>query len=192
MTEPKPADDQAATTVAGTGTSQEQIEAMAEELAAQKVRAQLSEFEKMLATQMDQQKKMFDSSQAQIEALTRQLATVRQQAGPPDAVKLAESLAGRVANIAIANPDLGALHFSGVIDQANRLHEAVKSVAAGEGDPAEAERIAHGIASWFTRAHPRVSSKFLEGMHVALDEAERIVEALPELAPVAAAVAAAI
>jgi hypothetical protein len=46
--------------------------------------------------------------------------------------------------------------------------------------------------SWFTRAHPRVSAKFLEGAHAAIDEAERIIEELPKLLPVAAAIGSAL
>lgn len=159
-----------------------------EEIQAQAVRAALSDFEKQLAATMAQAQAQFSQQQATIDALTRQLATVRAQAGPPVAQLLADSLATRVANIAIANPDLPATHFTGVIGQAQSLAEEVKAVAGGTGSSSRVEQLASGITAWFSRAHPRVSSKVLEGMHAALDEAERIVEELPQLVPAAVAI----
>jgi hypothetical protein len=151
------------------------------------VRAAMSDYEAKLAEMMaaaDAQSAQFAK---QFDLMQRQLATVRQQAGPPVAGLLADSLATRVKSIMIANPDLGAAHFSGVVGQAEVLAEEVKALAAGNGDAARVEQLANGIATWFTRAHPRISGKVLEGMHAALDEAERIVEELPNLVPVAAA-----
>lgn len=160
-----------------------------EQIKAGAVRAALGEFEQQLAAQMAQAQAQFAAQQATIEALTRSLATVRAQAGPPDAQRLATAVAERIANIAIANPDLGGQHFAGVISQAAGLADTVKAIAEGSSaDLAGAERTAHGIAAWFTRVHQRASGKTLEGMHVALDELERIVESLPELIPAAAAV----
>lgn len=161
------------------------------------VRAALGEFEQKLAAQLAAAQQAFDSQREQLEnqlaAMTRQLHTVRQQAGPPDAQRLADSVSGRLKAIAVANPDLGAVHFAGVISQGEQLAEQVKAIADGNSaDTAGAERIAHGIGAWFTRAHPRISSKFLEGSHIAMDELERIVEALPELVPAASAIAAAV
>lgn len=160
-----------------------------EEIVGARVRAALSGFEQDLAAHMKAAEDAFQANQQTIDALTRQLATVRAQAGPPVASLLADSLAQRVQSIAIANPDLGAAHFAGVISQTQSLAEAVKAVGDGSGDPGEVERIAHGVAAWFTRVHPRTSGKVLEGMHAALDEAERLVEELPQLAPAAAAIA---
>lgn len=163
--------------------------ASVEEMQAQAVRAALGEFEQQLQAQMKQAQEQFAGQQATIEALTRQLSTVRAQAGPPVAHLLADSLATRVQSIAQAHPDLGAQHFAGVLSQAQSLADEVKAVAGGQGSAGRVEQLAHGVAAWFTRVHPRVSGKVLEGAHAALDEAERIVEALPELAPVAGAVA---
>lgn len=151
------------------------------------VRAAMSDYEAKLAAMMkaaDEQSAQFAK---QFDLMQRQLATVRQQAGPPVAGLLADSLATRVKSIMIANPDLGAAHFSGVVGQAEVLADEVKALAAGNGDAARVEQLANGIATWFTRAHPRISGKVLEGMHAALDEAERIVEELPNLVPAAAA-----
>ncbi len=168
-----------------------------EEIKQGAVRAALGEWEKMLAETLAKAQQSFDDQRAQLEnqlaAMTRQLQTVRQQAGPPDAQRLADSVAGRLKAIAVANPDLGALHFAGVISQGEQLAEQVKQLAEGtSGDTAGVERVAHGIGAWFTRVHPRASSKFLEGAHIALDELERIVEALPELVPAASAIASAL
>ena len=160
-----------------------------EDMQAQAVRAALSDFEKQLASQMQQAQAQFDQQQKTIEALTRQLATVRAQAGPPVAQLLATSLADRVQNIANANPDLGKEHFAGVIGQAQNLAEEVAAVAAGSGSTTRVEQLAGGIGAWFGRVHPRISNKMLEGMHAAVDEAERIVEELPQLVPAAAAIA---
>jgi hypothetical protein len=138
----------------------------------------------------------FESQQgqltAQIAQLQAQLSAVRQQAGPPEVLLLAKAIAERVASVAAAHPDLGALHFAGVKDQASRLSEAVSAAVDGKGPVADAERLANSIGTWFTRTHPRTSGKFLEGSHSVLDEAERIIEGLGELAPVAAAIASAV
>ena len=163
-----------------------------EEMISARVRAALSDFEQDLAAHMAASQAAFEANQATIESLTRQLATVRAQAGPPTGTLLAKSLATRVAAIAAANPDVPAEHFAGVISQAQSLAEATQAVADGKGDPGEVERLANGIGAWFTRVHPRSSGKVLEGMHAALDEAERILEELPKLAPAAAAIAEAV
>ena len=151
------------------------------------VRAAMSDYEAKLAAMMkaaDEQSAMFAK---QFDLMQRQLATVRQQAGPPVAGLLADSLATRIQSIATAHPDLGAAHFSGVLGQAQTLADEVKALAAGSGDAHRVEQLANGIGQWFTRVHPRISGKFLEGAHAALDEAERIVEELPNLIPAAAA-----
>lgn len=166
------------------------MEEMAEQLAQQKVRAAMSSFEQELADLLGKSKAAFDSQQSQIDMLTRQLATVRQQAGPPVALLLAKSLAGRVQALATTNPDLGTMHFAGVVSQASALADEVQAVSEGKTTgTAEAERLAGNVARWFTRSHPRISAKVLEGAHEVLNEAERIVEELPQLLPVAAAVA---
>jgi hypothetical protein len=163
-----------------------------EEIVAARVRAALSGFEQDLAAHMKAAEDAFASNQSVIDSLTRQLATVRAQAGPPVGTLLANSLAQRVQAIASANPDLPAGHFAGVISQAQSLAEATQAVANGNGNPDEVERLANGIGAWFSRVHPRASGKVLEGMHAALDEAERIIEEIPKLAPAAAAIAGAV
>jgi hypothetical protein len=184
------------TDVSGAGTAAPTVEQMAQNLADEKIRSTLGEYEKQLADMMARAEAAFAQQQQQLDAqrtqLAGQIAAVRAQAGPPQAIILAESLAQRVKSIASANPDIHPLHFTGVTQQADRLHEAVKAAADGSGAVAEAERLANAVMTWFTRSHPRVSSKFLEGAGTALDEAERILEALPELAPVAEAIAAAV
>lgn len=154
------------------------------------VRAALGQFEQELAAMMAKAKANAESQtsalQAQVEALTRQLASVRAQAGPPEALQLANSLATRAHSIAIANPDLGAAHFAGVVSQAQSLADQVKAISEGtSADVTAATNTAHGIAAWFARVHPRTSQKVLEGSHAAMDELERIAELLPDLAPVA-------
>jgi hypothetical protein len=156
------------------------------------LRAAMSDYEQKLKDMMaaaEAQQQQFD---AQFAAMSRQLASVQAQAGPPTATLLAASLATRVDSIAKANPDLGAIHFAGVLSQAQELADEVKAVAAGSGTTARAEQLANSIGTWFTRTHPRASNKFLEGAHAALDEAERIIEELPKLLPVAAAIARAV
>lgn len=184
------------TDVSGAGTAAPTVEAMAQELADAKIRSTLGEYEKQLADMMAKAEAAFAQQQQQLDAqrtqLAGQIAAVKAQTGPPAAIVLAESLATRVKSIAAANPDIHPLHFTGVTQQADRLNEAVKAAADGSGAVAEAERLAHAVTQWFTRSHPRASSKFLEGAHEALSEAERILEALPELAPVAEAIAAAV
>lgn len=163
-----------------------------QEMQAGAVRASMSDYEAKLAAMM----KAADEQQAawakQFDLMQRQLATVQQQAGPPVAHLLAQSLATRVKSIAAANPDLAAQHFSGVISQTETLADEVKSLAAGNGDAGRVEQLANGILSWFNRVHPRASGKFLEGAHAAIDEAERIIEELPKLAPAAAAIMSAV
>lgn len=163
--------------------------ASVEEMIAAAVRQKLSAFETQLEDQMTKAQEAFTSQQATIEALTRQLATVRAQAGPPVAQLLASSLATRVKSIATANPDLGTKHFAGVISQTESLEGQVKDIADGNASGSaavnSAQQTAAGIASWFTRVHARISGKFLEGAHAALDEAERIAEELPQLVPAA-------
>lgn len=158
----------------------------------QAVRAAMSDYEAKLSAMIAQSEQQNAEWAKQFGMMQRQLATVQQQAGPPVATLLATSLAGRVASIARANPDLGAAHFSGVLSQAQTLADEVKDLAAGNGDENRVEQLAGGIVSWFTRVHPRTSGKVLEGSHAALDEAERIVEELPKLAPVAAAIGSAL
>jgi hypothetical protein len=158
----------------------------------QAVRAAMSDYEAKLKAMMDAAESQNAAWQKQFGLMQRQLATVQQQAGPPVATLLAASLAQRVDSIAKSNPDLGAAHFSGVLSQAQTLASEVKDLAAGNGDEARVEQLANGIMSWFTRVHPKSSGKFLEGAHAALDEAERIVEELPKLLPVASAIASAV
>lgn len=183
-------------TVAGADTAAPTVEEMAEQLADAKIRSTLGDWEKQLNETMARAADSFAQQQAtlqaQIAVLQGQLAAVRQQAGPPEAVVLSASLAQRVKSIANANPDIRPLHFEGVVQQAERLDEAVKAAASGDASTAEAERLANAVITWFTRSHPRVSSKPLEQVHAVLDEAERILEALPELSPDAQAIAAAV
>src|SRR5215469_6521117 len=190
MTDTPP--EQPQTDVSGTGTSAETVDEMAQRLADAKIRSTLSDWEQQLNARMSEAAQAFtsqqESLQQQLQALQAQLAGLRQQAGPPEAQLVAESLAQRVQSIADANPDLGKLHFAGVADQAQRLAGAVRAVADGSGDPAEAERLAGAVASFYERAHPRKSGKFLEGYHEVLNEAERVLELLPDLAPAAGAI----
>jgi hypothetical protein len=152
------------------------------------VRAAMSDYEQKLKDMMAAADKQSQQFAQQFDLMQRQLATVQAQAGPPIAELLARSLATRVASIARTHPDLGAQHFSGVMSQAESLADEVHEVSGSGGDTARAEQLANGIGTWFTRVHPRMSAKFLEGAGAALDEAERILEELPKLAPVAAAV----
>jgi len=168
------------------------VEQMAEALASQKFQAAISGFESQLDAVLKAAEQQRAALQTQLETMQRQLTSVRAQAGPPDAVNLAKSLATRVASIASANPDLGAAHFAGVISQAGSLADEVQQVAEGSGSASRVEQLASGVASFFSRIHPRASGKVLEGAHAALDEAERIVEELGKLAPEAAPVAAAL
>lgn len=182
--------------IPGSDTAADSIAEMAKAIADQQIRSTLSDYEKQIAAMLAQAQQGFDSQKASFEAqiagLTQQLAAVRAQAGPPEPLLLAESVAGRVKAIAAANPDLGRLHFAGVTDQADRLAAAVRAAADGSGTTHEAGMLAQSVASWFERAHPRVSGKLLEGAHAALEELERIAEGLGKLEPVAAAVAAAV
>lgn len=160
-----------------------------EEIKAAAVRAALGEFEQRLAAQMETAQAAFSQQAALIEQLQRQVASVRATAGPPLATLLAASLSQRVKSIASANPDLPPGHFAGVISQGESLEAEVRAIADGNGDAARAGQIASGVAAWFTRAHPRISNKVLEGSRAVLDEAERLLDELPELAPVVAAAA---
>lgn len=191
--DPRDEAPQVASDYAGAGPT---VEEMAATLADQKIRSTLGEYEKQLADFMAKAEAGFAAQQQAMDAqraqLQGQIAAVRAQAGPPEAITLSASLAQRVKTIAAAHPDLGALHFAGVIDQAQRLDDAVKAAAEGTGPVAEAERLANGVITWFTRSHPRVTSRVLELGGAALEEAERIIEKLPELAPVAEAIAAAV
>lgn len=188
--------EQPVPSVPGAETAAPTLDEMAQQLADAKLRSTLGDFEKQLADVMAKAEQSFAQQQAQLDAqraqLAGQIAAVRAQAGPPAAVTLAASLAQRVQTIAASNPDISPLHFAGVTDQANRLNDAVQAAAKGDGTTAEVERLANAVVTWFTRSHPRVSSKPLEMSHAVLDEAERIIEALPELAPVAEAIAAAV
>lgn len=188
--------EQPVTSVGGAETAAPTVDEMAQRLADEKIRSTLGDYEKQLADMMAKASTAFAQQQAQLDAqraqLAGQIASVRAQAGPPEALLLAQSLAQRVQTIANANPDIHPLHFAGVTDQASRLHEAVSAVADGSGPVADAERLAHAVTTWFTRTHPRATSKFLEGAGAALDEAERILDLLPELAPVAEAIASAV
>jgi hypothetical protein len=187
---------QPVTDVSGADIAAPTVEQMAQELADSKIRSTLGDFEKKLAQMMADAEKGFADQQRQLDAQRAQLAgsiaSVRAQAGPPEATLLAASLAQRVQSIANANPDIHPAHFLGVTDQASRLDEAVKAVADGNGAVADAERLAHSVITWFERSHPRASSKFLEGASTALDEAERILALLPELVPAVEAIAAAV
>ena len=198
MTDPTPVDPQYAAQAAkavgavqspGQGTDAGQT---VQQMQEQAVRAAMSDYEAKLAAMMKAAEDQNAAWARQFDLMQRQLATVKQQAGPPSAALLAASLATRVDSIAKSNPDLGAAHFSGVLGQAQLLADEVKAVAGGSGSPDRAEQLANGIVSWFTRAHPRVSGKVLEGAHAALDEAERIIDELPKLVPAAAAIASAV
>jgi hypothetical protein len=156
------------------------------------VRAAMSDYERRLHEMMDAAEKQNAAWAEQFAAMQRQLATVQAQAGPPTAALLSQSLAQRVKSIAIAHPDLGMSHFAGVISQTESLADEVKAVAAGEGDQRRVEQLAAGVEQWFTRVHRRASGKFLEGADAALEEAERIVEELPKIVPVAGTLLAAV
>jgi hypothetical protein len=158
----------------------------------QAVRAAMSDYEAKLKAMMDAAEQQNAAWQKQFGVMQRQLATVQQQAGPPVAHLLAQSLATRIDSILKSNPDLGALHFSGVLGQAQTLADEVKDLAAGNGDANRVEQLANSVLTWFGRVHPRISGKFLEGADAAVDEAERIIEELPKLVPVAAAIASAV
>jgi hypothetical protein len=158
----------------------------------QAVRAAMSDYEGKLARMIAESERQNAQWAEQFGLMQRQLATVRQQAGPPVATLLADSLAVRVDSIAKAHPDLGAAHFAGVLSQAQSLAAEVKEVAAGNETEDRAQQLIGGITTWFTRVHPRASGKFLEGMHAALDEAERIAEELPKLVPAITAIASAV
>lgn len=156
-----------------------------EQMKQDSIRAALSDFEQRLADQMAVAQEQFTAQQQTIDDLTRQLHSVRLQAGPPVAALLAESLATRVQSIASANPDLGRMHFAGVVSQSGALLEEVQKLQAGGGDADRAQTLAFGVASFFTRGHGRVSGKVLEGANAAVDEAERIVDELPGMTPAA-------
>jgi hypothetical protein len=158
----------------------------------QAVRVAMSEYEAKLAAMMRAADEQAATFAKQFDLMSRQLASVQAQAGPPIAHLLAQSLATRVQSIAIANPDLAAQHFTGVVSQAQSLADEVKDLVAGKGDAARVEQLANGIYRWFTHVHVRASGKVLEGAHAALDEAERIIEELPKLVPVATAIASAL
>ena len=198
MTDPTPVDPQyaaqAAKAVGAVQSPDQGTDAgqTVQQMQEQAVRAAMSDYEAKLAAMMKAAEDQNAAWARQFDLMQRQLATVKQQAGPPSAALLAASLATRVDSIAKSNPDLGAAHFSGVLGQAQLLADEVKAVAGGSGSPDRAEQLANGIVSWFTRAHPRVSGKFLEGAHAALDEAERIIDELPKLVPAAAAIASAV
>jgi hypothetical protein len=172
------------------------VEAMAAKMADDKIRSTLGDWEKRLSETMSRAEQAFtgqqETLQAQIAQLQGQLATVRAQAGPPEALTVARSLADRLPAIAAAHPDLGKLHFAGVIGQGHLLSEAVEAVSKGEAGIGDAERLANGIITWFERWHPRVSGKVLETAGAAVEEAERILALLPELAPAVTAIAAAV
>jgi len=186
--------------VSGTGTAADQVEAMAQRLADEKVRTTLGDFERELAAKMAAAEEAFAAQSASLAAQVRQfqgqIAAVRAAAGPPEALLLSESLAARVQSIAAGNPDLPRLHWAGVTDQASRLHAAVQAAAGSgeyEGDPlADAERLANSVVTWFERRHPRLSSKVLEGAGEVTNEAERILDLLPELVPAVQAIASAV
>ena len=182
--------------VPGGDVAADSVEEMAQRLADEKVRSTLGEYEKQLADMMAKAEQAFAAQQHQLnlqsQSLQAQITATRQQAGPPEAVVVSASLAQRVKSIADAHPDLPKAHFAGVLDQAARLDEAVQATAKGDADTSEPERLANSVISFFERVHPRVSSKFLEGAGAAVEEAERILEKLPELAPVAGAIAAAV
>lgn len=147
-----------------------------------RLRAGLTDYETKLQAMMKQAEDQQAAWQQQFESMSRQLATVRQQAGPPTAVLAADALATRVKNIASANPDLGDQHFAGLISQTEQLADEVKAVAGGTGDLGRVEQIAAGIEQWFTRIHQRISGKNLEGIGAALDEAAHVAETAAELA----------
>lgn len=163
-----------------------------EEMQAQAVRAAMTDYEQRLKDMMAAAESQSAAWAKQFDAMQRQLASVRAQAGPPVATLLADSVATRLDSIAKANPDLGAQHFAGVVSQAQLLAEEVKAVAGGGGDLGRAEQLVHAVDAWFHRVHPRASGKVLEGAHAAVDELERILDELPALAGAAAAVVQAV
>jgi hypothetical protein len=154
--------------------------------------AALSDYEAKLNAMMRAADEQAAAYEKQFDQMRRQLQTVQAQAGPPTATLLATSLATRVQTIANSNPDLGRAHFAGVIGQAQNLADEVGDTAAGKSNGDRAEQIANGIVKWFTSSHPRLSGKYLEGAGEVVNEAERILEELPNLAPAALAIASAV
>lgn len=144
------------------------------------VRAALTDFERQLQATLADAQAQRDDLKAQIDVLMRQVQSVRAQAGPPLHHLLADAIATRLASIAAANPDLGNQHFAGVADQAGRLNDAVKGLDEG-GTVAEARRLGAAVTTWLYRAHPRVSTKRLEGSDILADELERLDEELAQL-----------
>lgn len=199
MADPKPDQDPqpGEGTIPGAETAADTVGAMttqAQQDAA--FRAIIGDFEAQLAQKMAAAEAAFEAQRqqlgAQLKQMQAQVAAVRQQAGPPEPVLLAASLKERVANIATHHPDLGAAHFAGVVDQASRLNDAVKAAADGQGTPQEAIHLAQAVSTWFERSHPRISAKFLEGGAEVLNEAERIIAGIADVAPAVAAVASAL
>jgi hypothetical protein len=166
------------------------------QIQADPVSAGLSDAERNLDALLKQAQANYDDLRQQMAAMSRQIATVRQQAGPPVLQLLGASLATRVQSIAAANPDLGKDHFAGVISQSASLADASKDLTAGTGSVADVERLANAVGNFFTRVHPRTSGKAIEGLGAVVDEAERILEEAAKLAeegaPVALAVAKAL
>lgn len=166
----------------------ESIEAMASRLADQRLQAAMSDYETQMAQILKQSQDQAAQFGAQIAVMQRQLSTVRAQAGPPDSMNLATAIRTRLASIAAANPDRGPGHWSAVVDQGNRLYEAVKAAVAAE-DPhdevTEAGTLAGGIAKFLTKTTRQVSARPVEGADVILDEIERLGESFAELQPAA-------
>jgi hypothetical protein len=144
------------------------------------VRAALTDFERQLQQTLADAAAQRDDLKAQIDTLMRQVASVRAQAGPPMHHLLADAIGTRLASIAAANPDLGNQHFAGVADQAARLADTVKGLDEG-GTVGEARRLGAAVGTWLHRAHPRASTKKLEGADILADELERLDEELAQL-----------
>jgi hypothetical protein len=172
----------------GAADASESVEEMAQRLASQQIRQAMSEYEQRLGDLLEASKKQFDNQSQQLQLLQQQLAATRLQAGPPMAVTLANSVQQRLATIASTNPDRGPGHWAGVVDQGNRLADAIKE-AAGSDSPGtainEAALLSHGIAQFLTRVTKQVSGKPVEGSDVLLDELERLADAVHELEPAA-------
>src|ERR1700677_4361985 len=92
------------------------------------VRAAMSDYEKQLKDMMAAAEAQNAQWAKQFSLMQRQRATVQAQAGPTVSALLAQSLPQRVKSIAIANPDLGMAHFSGIIGQTETLADEVKAL----------------------------------------------------------------
>lgn len=139
-------------------------------------------------TQMDALMAALRAQSAQIDALTKQVGVMQQQAeersaaeGGPLVIRYAKAANDKLAATTAAHPDLGPGHFAAALGHAEALLSAATDLSkTGSGLPA-VQAAAGNLEKWLTKTHWRTGQKHID-FSALLDDIETAVEEAVKLA----------